>query len=429
MLGIEPIDMVVVNLYPFEATIAKEGVGLEEVIENIDIGGPTMIRSAAKNAKDVAVVVDPGMYSDILKEMRENKGALSEASRMNLAIAAFKATARYDSIISSYLEKRLSAKSGKFPESLVIQFEKAQDLRYGENPHQEASFYKELYLNEPSIATAQQLHGKELSFNNINDANAAIEMVKDFNETTVVAVKHTNPCGLASADTLLDAYNKAYESDPVSIFGGIIALNRELDAATAKAISSIFVEIVIAPDFQEEALEILMAKKNLRLLRIPGLGERRTSQYLDMKRVLGGMLIQDADTMYLDPSELQVVTDKKPTDDEMRDLLFAWKVVKHVKSNAIVVVKDNATIGVGAGQMNRINSARLAFEQAGEKSKGAVLASDAFFPFPDVVEAAGKAGISAIIQPGGSIRDDESIKAANALGIAMIFTGIRHFKH
>lgn len=427
-MGFGPIDMVVVNLYPFEATIAKEGVTLDEAIENIDIGGPTMIRSAAKNWKDVAVLVEPSMYPQVLGELKENGGALDPSTKMALAVKAFEHTARYDSIISGYLAKS-SGKSSDFPERFSLQLERVQTLRYGENPHQRAAFYREHFQTEPCLATAQQLHGKELSFNNINDADAAVEMVKDFPRTTVVAVKHTNPCGIASADTLLEAYKKAYKSDPVSIFGGIVAVNRPLDGPTAQELASIFLEIVIAPDFEEEALDILKAKKNLRLLRIPGLGQKPAGNRLDMKRVVGGMLLQDADLMDLEPDKLQVVTEKRPSEDEMEDLLFAWKAVKHVKSNAIVVAKDMATLGVGAGQMNRINSARFALEQAGDEAKAAVLASDAFFPFPDVVEAAGEAGISAIIQPGGSIRDDESIKAANALGISMIFTGIRHFKH
>ncbi len=425
--GIETVDMIVVNLYPFEATIEKADVTLEEAIENIDIGGPTMIRSAAKNWSDVAVVTNPDMYGPVLKELEG--GGISDETRLKLSLEAFKHTSRYDSVIYNYLAEQVEDGKIDFADRYFIDLQKVQDLRYGENPHQNAAFYKEHRLTEPSIASALQLGGKELSFNNINDGDAALEMAKDFDELAVVAVKHTNPCGLATGKTVLDAYKKTYESDPVSIFGGIVAVNRIIDRETAEEISKIFVEIVIAPDYEDEALDILKTRESLRILKVPGLGEKRAEKRLMLKQVTGGMLIQDADLASYDPDNLKVVTQKAPTDEEMKDLLFSWKVCKHVKSNAIVAVKNLGTVGVGAGQMNRINAARLGFEQAGDKIKGAVLASDAFFPFPDVVKAAEEVGISAIIQPGGSIRDNESIEAADKAGIAMVFTGMRHFRH
>lgn len=426
--GIKPIDLVVVNLYPFEETISHEGVTLSEAIENIDIGGPTMIRSAAKNWVDVGVVVEPEMYDVVLSELKENDCALSDELRLELSLRAFTHTAQYDTIISNYLLGIQQKEQVVFPEVFLATFKKSMDLRYGENPHQKAAFYVERKIDMPCISNAEQLWGKELSFNNINDVNGAFELVKEFDETTVVAVKHANPCGVGSGSTVYEAYTRAYESDPVSIFGGIVACNRIIDVETAKEMNKIFLEVIIAPGYTDEALEVLKEKKNLRILKVPELNGNNGG-YLDFKRVAGGLLVQESDRGDLDVSALQVVTERKPTEDELRDLLFGWKVVKHVKSNAIVLAKDNATIGIGAGQMNRVGAAEIACRQAGEKAIGSVLASDAFFPFRDTVDVAAKAGVKAIIQPGGSIRDDESIKAANEHGIAMVFTGIRHFKH
>lgn len=426
--GIKPIDLVVVNLYPFEDTISRDGVTLSEAIENIDIGGPTMIRSAAKNYLDVGVVVEPEMYDVVMSELRENNGTLNADLLLELSLRAFTHTAQYDTIISNYLFGIQQKEDMSFPETLLASFKKRMDLRYGENPHQKAAFYVERKIDVPSISNAEQLWGKELSFNNINDINGAFELVKEFDDATVVAVKHTNPCGVGSGRTVYEAYMRAYESDPVSIFGGIIACNRTIDADTAEEMSKIFLEAVIAPGYTDEALVVLKEKKNLRILKVPEI-EGRSDIYLDFKRVCGGLLVQEADKAQLDTSSLKVVTEREPTEEELRDLAFAWKVVKHVKSNAIVLVKGSATIGVGAGQMNRVGSAEIACKQAGEKAIGSVLASDAFFPFRDTIDAAAKAGIKAIIQPGGSIRDDESIQAANEHGIAMVFTGVRHFKH
>lgn len=456
--GITPIDLVAVNLYPFKQTIEKPGVSLEEAIENIDIGGPAMVRASAKNYPHVAVIVDPAWYGRILNYLRG--GGIPEEVRFQLAFEAFSHTAAYDGMIARYLQGRLAPtcpmpesgaedageKAGGFPERLTLQFVKDQDLRYGENPHQRAAFYRDPGASGPSAATAVQLQGKELSFNNINDANAALELVKEFREPAAVAVKHTNPCGVGTAPALVDAYVKAYEADPVSIFGGIVALNRRVDAATAREIAKIFVEIVIAPGFDEEARRIFVRKKDLRLLETgeweakpleemnaPTAGSERDGERLvaglDLKRVVGGLLVQDPDRWTVAPSQWKVVTKAEPAAGQMEDLVFAWKVCKHVKSNAIVVAMGHRTLGVGAGQMNRIDAARYAFNRAGESARGAVLASDAFFPFPDVVEAAAEAGIAAIIQPGGSIRDQDSIEAADRLGLAMVFTGERHFRH
>ena len=424
-LGIETIDMVVVNLYPFRKTIEKEGVELSEAIENIDIGGPSMLRSAAKNNKYVTVVVDPLDYNKVLDEIKAN-GNTSEKTRFELAAKAFSHTASYDTLIGNYLWD--AAGLPKYPETVTMTFEKVQELRYGENPHQAASYYKEMKTVKGSIAAAIQLHGKELSFNNINDANAALEALKEFDEPAVVGLKHANPCGVGVGSNIYDAYIKAYEGDPISIYGGIVALNREVDEQTALEISKIFVEIVIAPAYSEQALSILMSKKNIRIMKLEDISHKSAFD-IDLKKVGGGLLIQDADWQDFDMSDIKNVTDKKPTDKEMQDMLFAWKVVKHVKSNAIVVAKDGRTLGIGPGQTNRIWAADMSLERSGEKTKGAVIASDAYFPFGDVVESAAKAGITAIIQPGGSIRDQESIDECNKNGIAMIFTGIRHFKH
>ncbi|GIM45464.1 bifunctional purine biosynthesis protein PurH [Collibacillus ludicampi] len=427
-LGIQPIDYVIVNLYPFQATIEKPDVTLEDAIENIDIGGPSMLRAAAKNYQDVLVVVDAADYPAVIEHLEQGKPFTRE-ERLAFAAKVFRHTAAYDALVSQYLTKQTGV---EYPERITLTYEKAQDLRYGENPHQSAAFYREPSAGKHTIAGARQLHGKELSYNNINDANAALAIVQEFAEPAVVAVKHTNPCGVGIAGTIFDAYMKAYEADPVSIFGGIVALNRPVDKATAQKMAEIFLEIIIAPSFDADALDILTQKKNLRLLEvsqepsggIPALGEPKT-----LLKVNGGLLIQDVDTQTLQPADLKVVTKRQPTDEEMKQLLFAWTVVKHVKSNAIVLAKDNCTVGVGAGQMNRVGAAKIAIEQAGERAKGAVLASDAFFPMSDTVEAAASAGITAIIQPGGSIKDADSIAAADEAGIAMVFTGIRHFKH
>jgi len=423
-LKIKPIDLLVVNLYPFKETISKEKVTLEEAIENIDIGGPTMLRSAAKNYKDVAVVVDPLDYDSVLREIKEN-GSVSYEKKYDLALKVFEYTAHYDTLISSYLRKQ--GGKHKFPEILTLTYEKVQDLRYGENPHQSASFYKEVGNRRGSLVDAKQLHGKELSFNNINDTNGALELLKEFDEPTVVAVKHTNACGVGTGYDIYDAYMKAYECDPTSIFGGIIAANRAIDKRTAQEINKIFVEIVIAPDFDEDALEILTSKKNIRLLKLNNI-MNKDEDGIDIKRVYGGILLQDIDKE-LWQEDLKIVTDRIPTEKEMKDLKFAWKVVKHIKSNGIVIAKDNQTIGIGPGQVNRIWAVENSIKQALTPVKGSVMASDAFFPFADCVEAAAKAGITAIIQPGGSIKDQDSIDTANKYGIAMVFTGMRHFKH
>ncbi len=455
---ITPIDLVAVNLYPFRETVARPGVTLEEAIENIDIGGPTMVRSAAKNYRDVLVVVSPDRYGEVLDLLQQ--GDVPEERRFRLALEAFRHTAAYDRAIADWLgarpeagepvqagdaaadDGRASADDGDIaadlPEGLRLHFVKAQGLRYGENPHQAGAFYREDDPPPASIASARQLHGKELSFNNINDADGALELVKEFGPPTAVAVKHTNPCGVASAATLAEAYRLAHDADPVSIFGGIVALNRPCDGETAREIAKIFVEIVIAPEFTDEALAILGRKKDLRLL-ATGAWQPRLLEDLspagaprrswDYKRVTGGLLVQERDVWKAPPASWRVVTRVQPSEKQIKDLILAWKVVKHVKSNAIVVARDQRTLGVGAGQMNRIDAARYALGRAGEQARGAALSSDAFFPFSDVVEAAGEAGIAAIIQPGGSIRDQESIEAADRLGMAMVFTGERHFRH
>ena len=427
-LNVTPIDIVAINLYPFKQTIAKEGVALEEAIENIDIGGPTMIRAAAKNYQDVAVVVDPADYEVVLKELSENKEVILE-TKFNLAYKVFEHTSHYDTLIAGYLHKQVKKGEDSFPQTLSMTFEKVQDMRYGENPHQKAVFYKEVGDLKGCLTSAKQLHGKELSFNNINDTNGALDLLKEFSEPTVVAVKHANPCGVASAEDIYQAYIKAYEADPVSIFGGIVAANREIDQKTAEEINKIFVEIVIAPSFSEEALAVLKQKKNIRLLELADIDRKHQKGTWDMKKVSGGILVQDIDAELLNEEDIMYVTDKKPSDAQMKDLLFAWKLVKHTKSNAITLAKNQQSVGIGPGQANRITSANIAIDYAGENAKGAVMASDAFFPFPDCVEAAKEAGIAAIIQPGGSMRDQESIDACNKYGIAMIFTGMRHFKH
>lgn len=425
-LGVDTIDVVAINLYPFKQTILKEGTTLEEAIENIDIGGPTMIRAAAKNNQDVAVIVDPADYATVIDELKAN-GEVSRDTKFLLAYKVFEHTAHYDTLIATYLRKQIGLTG--FPETFTMTFEKLQDLRYGENPHQAAVYYKEV-TNETGVLTAaKQLHGKELSFNNINDTNGALELLKEFDCPCAVAVKHANPCGVGVDDNIYDAYMKAYNADPVSIFGGIVALNREVDAKTASELSKIFLEIIIAPSFADDALEILKAKKNIRLLTLDDISKPVSKESIRTNKVSGGLLVQSSDTELYDEAEFEFITDKKPTEQEMKDLKFAWKVVKHTKSNAIVLAKDDATVGVGPGQTNRITALELAINYGGEKTKGSVMASDAFFPFSDCVEAAHRAGITAIIQPGGSIRDQESIDACNKYGIAMVFTKMRHFKH
>jgi phosphoribosylaminoimidazolecarboxamide formyltransferase / IMP cyclohydrolase len=420
---IQPIDLVVVNLYPFQQTIAKPDVTFADAIENIDIGGPSMLRAAAKNHKHVTVVVDPTDYENVIHQLKA-EGAVNDETRGRLAAKVFRHTAAYDAVIAEYLTKEVKEEA---PESLTVTFEKKQDLRYGENPHQKAAFYKKPLGAESSIANGTQLHGKELSFNNINDADAALALIKEFKEPAVVAIKHMNPCGVGVGKTIEQAYDKAYAADPISIFGGIVALNKEVDAATALKMKEIFLEIIIAPSFTEEALEVLKSKKNLRLLTVPFTTEAKVEKRLIS--IHGGLLIQDEDTYGLEEANVTVATKREPTEAEWAALKMAWKVVKHVKSNAIVLVKDDMTVGVGAGQMNRVGSAKIAIEQAGENVVGAVMGSDAFFPMNDTVEAAGLAGVTAIIQPGGSIRDEDSIKKADELGIAMVMTGVRHFKH
>ncbi|UOQ84409.1 bifunctional phosphoribosylaminoimidazolecarboxamide formyltransferase/IMP cyclohydrolase [Gracilibacillus salinarum] len=420
---IAPIDVVVVNLYPFKETIAKPEVTEADAIENIDIGGPTMLRSASKNFRDVTVVVDPADYDAVLEQLADNGG--SHEFRKGLAAKVFRHTANYDAMIANYF---VDITEEQDPETFTQTFEKVQSLRYGENPHQKAAFYKEGNVKGASIANAKQLHGKELSYNNIQDANAALEIVLEFPEQpAAVAVKHMNPCGVGIGETLSDAFQKAYEADSISIFGGIVALNREVDAATANQLKEIFLEIVIAPSFSQEAIDILTVKKNIRLLETPmEINEQDNKKVVS---VIGGLLVQDRDNGRVLAEDLDVVTDRKPDASEIDELIFAWKVVKHVKSNAIVVAKGDQTLGVGAGQMNRVGAASIAFEQAGEKANGAVMASDAFFPMPDTVENAAKAGIKAIIQPGGSKRDQDSIDECNKHGIAMVLTKMRHFKH
>lgn len=420
---IQPIHLVCVNLYPFQQTIEKPDVTVEEAIENIDIGGPTMLRAAAKNHEYVTVVVDPADYGTVLEELKAT-GEVQKETRRRLAAKVFRHTAAYDALIAEYMTNLAKEEN---PEKLTVTYELKQTLRYGENPHQKAAFYRKPLGSTFSVANATQLHGKELSYNNINDADAALQIVKEFSEPAAVAVKHMNPCGVGTGKDIFTAYSKTYEADPVSIFGGIVALNREVDKATAEKMHEIFLEIIIAPSFSEEAVEILTKKKNIRLLTIPFDGPEKPE--VKLTSIEGGLLVQDRDSYTFEDANITVPTKRQPTEEEWEALKFGWKVVKHVKSNAIVVNDKEKTLGVGAGQMNRVGAAKIALEQAGEKAKGAVLASDAFFPMNDTVEVAAKAGITAIIQPGGSIRDEDSIKMADEYGIAMVFTGVRHFKH
>jgi len=434
---IAPIDLVVVNLYPFEATIARDDCTLPMAIENIDIGGPTMLRAAAKNHASVTVLIDPADYSRVLEQL-ETTGAVDDATRFDLAVKTFEHTAHYDGAIANHLGKITdaytdNASEDDFPRTFNTQFNKAQDMRYGENPHQKAAFYTESEPESGTISSAVQIQGKALSYNNIADTDAALECVKAFPESPAcVIVKHANPCGVATAEDLLTAYDLAYHTDTTSAFGGIIAFNRELDAKTAQAIvDRQFVEVIIAPSISDEAKEVVSAKKNVRLL-CCGDFPNQQAEGLDFKRVTGGLLVQDRDTALVTQDELKVVTKKAPTDEQMQDMLFAWRVAKFVKSNAIVYVKNQQTVGIGAGQMSRVISSRIAgikADDAGLTVPGAVMASDAFFPFRDGLDLAAEAGISAVIQPGGSMRDDEVIAAADEHGIAMVFTGMRHFRH
>ncbi len=429
-LEIEPIDMVVVNLYPFKETILKNSP-FEEAIENIDIGGPTILRSAAKNYKFVSVICDSSDYQKIIEELKSN-GNVSEETNLYLAQKVFAHTSAYDTLISDYLAKKLNKHD--FGETLTLTYEKVYDMRYGENPHQKSAFYKEITSSGGMLTDIIQLHGKELSFNNINDTHGALELLKEFDAPTVVACKHSNPCGVASGENIYDAYMKSFSADPVSIFGGIVCCNREIDKKTAEEMSKIFIEIILAPSFSPEALEILKQKKNIRLLILENINNKQSANSIDIKKVSGGIVVQQIDSQLLNEDEMTCVTDKKPSEKEMQDLLFAWKVVKYVKSNGICLAKDLQTIGIGPGQVNRIWATKQAVEHGieffGEENiKNSVLASDAFFPFSDCVEEAYKAGVTAIIQPGGSVRDNDSIELCNKYGISMIFTKMRHFRH
>lgn len=427
-LGVTPIDIIAINLYPFKETILKKDTTLDVAVENIDIGGPTMLRAAAKNYQDVSVIIDPSDYEKVLGEICEFGDTTSE-TKFALAGKVFECTAAYDALIADYLRKARG--DDPFTDKFTRTYEKVQDMRYGENPHQKAAFYREVGHFDGTLAAARQLHGKELSYNNINDANGALDTLKEFSDDIcVVGVKHANPCGVGIGEDIYSAYMRAYEADPVSIFGGIVACNAEVDAKTAAEMKKIFLEIIIAPSYTKEALDILCEKKNLRVLELPEIKKPNCASMLDMKKVAGGLLVQELNDKVLpEEGEIRCVTKVQPTEEQMKDLLFAWKVVKNTKSNAIVLAKGNATTGVGPGQTNRITALELAIKYAGDKAAGSIMASDAFFPFDDCVEAAHKAGITAIIQPGGSIRDEDSIKKCDEYGIAMLFTGMRHFKH
>jgi phosphoribosylaminoimidazolecarboxamide formyltransferase/IMP cyclohydrolase len=428
------IDLVVVNLYPFEQKIAQPETTFEEAVENIDIGGPTMLRSAAKNFKDVAVVVSPEDYHSILEEMDNNAGQISMQTRYRLMQKVFQHTARYDQMISRYLDRVSMTDHGPcieaeqmFPKILMIECEKAQDLRYGENSHQRAAFYRE-HTDEPCVGNSRKLQGKELSYNNLIDLEAALELVKEFSEPTAVIIKHTNPCGVATAPSLIEAYKLAHETDPVSAFGSVLAFNRKMDSQTAQEITSTFVEAVIAPGFANDAIAVFEKKPNIRLMEVSPWQEKPRHGWT-LKKLVGGLLIQDRDLIDLNPDKIKIVTKRAPTEKELKALRFAWKVTKHVKSNAIVFTNENQTAGIGAGQMSRVDSTKLAVMKALLPLKGTVVGSDAFFPFRDGVDAAAEAGATAIVQPGGSLNDEEVIRAADEHGMAMIFTGIRHFLH
>jgi len=424
-----PIDMVVVNLYPFEKTISKEEVSLEEAIENIDIGGPSLLRAAAKNYQDVTVIIDPSDYNRILDELNNSHGNISLSTKKELAVKTFQYTSYYDSLIYRYLTRNLTPNEDCFSDYLVIGAKKLNDLRYGENPHQKAAFYKENLVEEANLGSARLLSGKELSYNNLVDLEAALSIVKEFDEPSVVFIKHTNPCGLATDDSIETAYDKAYQSDPLSAYGSIIGINRRVEEKLANIIGNTpFVEAIIAPSYSPTALSILKEKQNRRIIEV---GDLRTQDrhVKELKKISGGFLLQDRDFKSIFFEDMKVVTEKKPDRDDIEELLLAWKMVKHVKSNAIVLSQNKQLVGVGAGQMSRVDSVLIAIRKAGERAKGSYLASDAFFPFADGVEAAGKAGVKAIIQPGGSKRDEDVIKAANKLGMIMVFTGYRSFKH
>ena len=428
-LGIDTIDFVVVNLYPFKQTILKEKVTREEAVENIDIGGPTMLRSAAKNYQDVTVITDPEDYEIVLNEL-ETTGSVSLDTKFRLMQKVFEHTANYDAMIANYIKDQ--RKDEDFPETLTLTFEKVQDMRYGENPHQKAALYKEIGKCEGSLTTAKQLNGKELSFNNINDTNGALELLKEFEEPTVVACKHGNPCGVGSDSDIYTAWQKAFTADKTSIFGGIVVSNREITVKMAQEMKEIFLEVIVAPSYEPEALELLKTKKNVRVLQLDAISQKQRENAYDVKKINGGAIIQTIDSKLLENYE--VVTNRAPTEKELEDLLFTWKIVKYVKSNGIAIGKAKQSIGIGPGQVNRIWATKQAIEHGEELigkgvTKGAVLASDAFFPFSDCVEEAHKAGITAIVQPGGSIKDQDSIDKCNEYGMAMIFTGMRHFRH
>jgi phosphoribosylaminoimidazolecarboxamide formyltransferase/IMP cyclohydrolase len=429
--GVAPIDYLVVNLYPFKETVARVGASFAEIVEQIDIGGPALLRAAAKNMDDVTVLVDPDDYALVTHALAEGR-SLAEEERRRLAAKVFRTTAAYDALIAEYLTRRTEE---RFPERLTLTWERGQLLRYGENPHLGAAFYREPYAPPSSIASARQLHGKELSYLNILDADAALEMASEFARPTVAAIKHANPCGVGVADTIEEALEKAIRADPVSIFGGIVAFNRPVTTTCAERMGDLFLEVILAPGFAGGALDVLQRKKNLRLLDVPvtrldaAAGDAGPPSEYRIRSVRGGALAQDVEWLHMQEIERRVVTQRTPTDEEWTQLLFAWAVVKHVRSNAIVLAREEQTVGVGAGQMNRVNAARIAIEQAGDLARGSVLASDAFFPLRDTVDAAAAAGVSAIIQPGGSIRDADSIAAADEAGIAMVFTGARQFSH
>ncbi|RLD12521.1 MAG: bifunctional phosphoribosylaminoimidazolecarboxamide formyltransferase/inosine monophosphate cyclohydrolase [Chlamydiae bacterium] len=427
------IDLVIVNLYPFEQTITKENVKFEDAIENIDIGGPTMLRSAAKNFRDVTVIIDPSDYKPLFEEMEKNAGAVSYEFNKLCAQKVFASTSFYDSLIANYLEEKTEG-TEMFPPTRAFGYRKVQDLRYGENPHQKAAFYKETVQSEPCVTMVKQLHGKELSYNNFIDVDGAVELLKEFTEPTSIVVKHTNPCGAACAENISEAYRLARATDPISAFGSVLAFNRTVDKATAEQIASTFVEGVVAPDYASDALEILQKKKNIRILLLEGLKDwvkekEHIFKGFVTRKVVGGLLVQERDTKMISIDDLKCVTKRQPTEEELKSLMFAWKCVKHVKSNAIVYANGLELVGVGAGQMSRVDSAKVGVMKAQKEIKGCVMASDAFFPFRDGIDAAAAAGITAIIEPGGSIRDEEVITAADEANIAMVFTGMRHFKH
>ena len=428
-LGIDTIDFVVVNLYPFKQTILKDNVKREEAVENIDIGGPTMLRSAAKNYQDVTVITDPNDYEKVLKELKEN-GKVSLDTKFYLMNKVFEHTASYDAMICKYLKEE--RKDESLPQELTLTYEKVQEMRYGENPHQIGALYKEVGKCEGSLTIAEQLNGKELSFNNINDTNGALELLKEFDEPTVVACKHGNPCGVGSDSNIYKAWQKAFSADKTSIFGGIVVVNREITEEMAKEMKEIFLEVIVAPSYEEKALEILKSKQNLRILLLPSIAVKQPKGAYDIKKINGGIILQTIDSELL--NDYEVVTNRKPTEKELEDMLFTWKIVKYVKSNGIALGKNKQSIGIGPGQVNRIWATKQSIDHANELieegiTKGAVLASDAFFPFSDCVEAAHEAGITAIIQPGGSVRDKDSIDKCNEYGITMIFTHMRHFRH